>query len=99
MKRIFAVLLSAGLALPGLADETPKGVVQVIDCGGRQILLVVPAGSEAAIPEDPCALTQEREESRRSSFICVGGTCFPRSFVVTPAVPASRKPAPPAPMR
>lgn len=95
MKVIFALSLSAGLALPGLADEAPQGVVQLIDCGGRQILLVVPAGSEAAIPVDPCALTQEREESRLSPFICVGGTCFPRSFVVTPA---PRKPAPP-PMR
>lgn len=96
MKGMLALLLWAGLALPVLADEAPKGVVQLIDCGGRQILLVVPAGSEAAIPIDPCALTQEREENRRSPFICVGGTCFPRSFVVTP-VP--RKPAPPTPMR
>lgn len=96
MKRIFAATLLASLALPSLADEAPKGVVQLIDCGGRQILLIVPAGSEAAIPIDPCALTQEREENRRSSFICVGGTCFPRSFVITP-VP--RKPAPPTPMR
>lgn len=95
MKVIFALSLSAGLALPGLADEAPRGVVQLIDCGERQILLVVPAGSESAIPVDPCALAQEREENRLSPFICVGGTCFPRSFVVTPT---PRKPAPP-PMR
>ncbi|MGE5027580.1 MAG: hypothetical protein ACM3JK_03825 [Betaproteobacteria bacterium] len=96
MRKPYALTLLAGLALPGLADEAPQGVVQLFDCGGRQILLVVPAGSEAAIPADPCALTQQREENRPSSFICVGGTCFPRSFIVTPA-PA--KPAPPKPMR
>jgi hypothetical protein len=96
MKGMLALLLWAGLALPVLAEETSKWVVQLIDCGGRQILLVVPAGSEAAIPIDPCALTQEREENRLSPFICVGGTCFPRSFVV---IPIPRKPAPPTPMR
>lgn len=70
------------------AGEEPGGEVKIVDCDGRQIVVVVPQGSKFDLPQDPCMLTGKKEE-RPSSFICVGGTCFPRSFIVThpPAKP------------
>ncbi len=92
----FAVggLLLATLASPGMAGEEATGTVQLFDCGaGRQVIVIAPKGSEGSIPDDPCALPQYQERERPSPFICVGGTCFPRTFVVSPA---PRKPGTPS---
>jgi hypothetical protein len=120
MNKWLAALLLVSVALPGRAQEAPRGKVQVIDCDGRQVLLVVPEGSEDAVPPDPCALTAQQapgygdqegyqgqggyyqgqpEAMPSSSWICAGGTCFPRSFILTPATPPANKPASPVPKR
>ena len=109
-------LLLACMAPPNLAQGTPEGTVQIINCDGRQILVVVvPLGREDAVPPNLCALTeqkpvyqnqegyprereyyQEQPETRPlSSWICAGGTCFPRRFILTPAHPPAKKPTPP----
>jgi hypothetical protein len=121
MNKWSAALLLVSAALPGWAQEAPRGKVQVFDCDGRQVLLVVPEGSEDAVPPDPCALTAQQQapgygdqegyqgqegyyqgqpEARPSAtWICAGGTCFPRSFILTPATPPVTKPASPVPKR
>ncbi len=82
MKRILTALFLMNLASSCLAADKPQGVVQVFDCDGRQVILIVPQGSKFDLSEDPCTLTERRE--RPSDFICVEGTCFPGSYVVMP---------------
>ena len=89
MTRIIAALISLNLAAPCLAGEEPKGVVQIFQCDGRQVIVIVPKGSESDVPGDPCRFAEKNEQP--APFICVEGTCFPRSFVVVPSPPPQGK--------
>lgn len=80
--RILFFLALLNFATACFADEAPRSVVNIVDCDGRETIVVVPEGGAFQMPKNPCTLMEEKAPP--SSFICADGTCFPRSFVLVP---------------
>lgn len=93
-----AGLLLLSLSLPVLGDEAPKTFVRVIECDGEQYVQIITDPGEAFPLEDPCSLIG-RAPPPPPAWICVGGRCFPRTFILAPPFTPARpgRPAPQAP--
>lgn len=94
-----AALLMLMLPLPTLGNEGQQIYVRVIECDGEQYVQIITDASQEFVLQDPCALVEKTPRPNSSDWICVGGRCFPRTFIVAPRAkqPHSKRKTPSAP--